>query len=351
MTKKFFPLIFILLFLNITPIHAIPVGPENDSPTVPNSVMLDGMQRVWQQFNRCAAAALTMQISYWRGETNYYDTIRNLNPRDADSSTRLDEMIRYAEAFGLHGIERMGGTLDLLKVLIANGFPVLVETVYYEEGEDYMRSWLSHNRVVMGYDDDKGEFYVFDSLLGFGADNTGRAVKYADLEERWRQLNRSYMVLYEPEQEAQVRDLMGIHWGEESHKAWLYEQVLMDMENKGDAFDHFNLGTTLTLLERYEEAVVSFDKAREIGLPFRMMWYQFEIFDAYLAVGRIQDVQTLAWRVINTTVGVEEMYYYLALSYIASDDIPRAIMQLEQAIWYNQFYTTAIDLLAELQAS
>lgn len=351
MMKRIFPLIFILFFLDLSATYAIPVGPDSDVPSIPDRVMLEGMQRVWQQFNRCAAAALTMQMSYWLGEMNYYDTIRNLNPREADSSTRLDEMIRYAETFGLRGIERMGGTLDLVKVLVAHGFPVLIETVYYEDGADYMRTWLSHNRVVVGYDDAKSEVYVFDSLLGFGADNTGKAVKYDDLDNRWRQLNRSYMVLYEPEQEAVIRDLMGIHWDEAKNKAWLYEQVLADMEKTGDAYDHFNLGTALTLLGRYEEAVASFDTARQIGLPFRMMWYQFEIFDAYLAVGRYQDVQTLVWRVLNTTLGIEEMYYYLAQYYLATDEPNRAIAQLEQAIWYNQYYTVAIDLLAELTTS
>jgi len=354
MTKRFFLIIFFLMSLfTATIASAIPVEPDNDTPLLPKRVVLEGMQRVWQQFNRCSAAALTMQISYWRGDMNYYDTIRFLNPREADASTRLDEMLNYAESFGLAGIERLGGDLPMLKRLVTEGFPVLVETVYYEEGADAAKTWMSHNRVIVGFDDDKGEAYMYDSLLGFGADNLGKAVKYDELMDRWRQLNYSYMVLYEPEQEAQVRDLMGtVHWDETENINALHTRVTADLEAKpDDGFNHFNLGTVLARLGRYEEAVVAYDRAREIGLPFRMMWYQFDIFDAYLRVGRPQDTQTLAWRVIGNAPGVEEMYYYLALSYIATDDMIRAISQLEQALWYNQNFTMAAELLSQLQNS
>lgn len=352
MTKRYTLILFLFISLfAVSTASAIPIPPDDNSPSLPKRVLLEGMQRVWQQFNRCSAAALTMQISYWRGELNYYDTIRALNPRDADSSTRLDEMIAYAQTFGLAGVERLGGDLPMVKRLVAAGFPVLVETVYYEEGESVNRTWMSHNRVVVGYDDDKGEAYLFDSLLGFGADNKGKPVKYDDLIERWRQLNYSYMVLYEPHQEAQVRDLMGAdHWDEARHLNALYARVTQDLAQKpNDAFNHFNMGTVLTRMGRYDEAVTWYDSARQIGLPFRMMWYQFDIFEAYLAVGRTRDVQTLAWRVLNDTQGVEEMYYYLALAYLAEGDTFRAIAQLEQAIWYNQHFTQAHDLLIELK--
>ena len=352
MTKRFTLILFLLISLfTVSTVSAIPIPPDDQAPSLPKRVLLEGMQRVWQQFNRCSAAAITMQISYWRGEINYYDTIRAINPRDADASTRLEEMLAYAQTFGLAGVERLGGDLPMVKRLVAAGFPVLVETVYYEEGAEANKTWMSHNRVVVGYDDDKNEAYLFDSLLGFGADNTGKPVKYDDMMERWRQLNYSYMVLYEPHQEAEVRNLMGeAHWDAEQNINALYERVTQDLAVKpNDAFNHFNMGTVLARMGRYEEAVEWYDSARQIGLPFRMMWYQFDIFESYLAVGRIRDVQTLAWRVIGDTEGVEEMYYYLALSYIAEGDMFRAVAQLEQAVWYNQYFTQASDLLNELK--
>ena len=60
-----------------------------------------------------------------------------------------------------------------------------------------------------------------------------------------------------------------------------------------DLFASFNLGSSLSAMGSYADAATAFDRARAIGLPPRMLWYQFEPFAAYLAVGRTADV--LAW--------------------------------------------------------
>ena len=80
--------------------------------------------------------------------------------------------------------------------------------------------------------------------------------------------------------------------------------------NPADAFAWFNLGSSLTAQGQYGEAAAAFDQARAIGLPWRMLWYQFEIFDAYLALGRAQDVVTLADQVNAITASIEEIHYW-----------------------------------------
>jgi tetratricopeptide (TPR) repeat protein len=326
--------------------------PDDASQSVdrlPNRVMLDGMERVWQDYNRCSAAALTMQLSYWRDDVNYWRTIDGLNPHSGDVSVRLEEMSVYAEGYGLRGIHRSGGTIELLKALVANGFPVLIENVYYD-GSDVMLDWMSHNKVVMGYDDDLGVVYTFDSLLGFGPDNTGRPVPYADLDPLWRPLNRGFFVLYEPEDEDLLRSVMGPHWDVDYNIQWTYEMVLQDLEApNSDSFDLFNLGTALLGLERYEEAADAYDQARQIGLPMRMMWYQFGPFEAYLETGRYDDVFGLARNTLRNEDGIEEIYYYIALAYMAQDEPDFAIANLEVAVWRNPNFTAAQNLLADLR--
>ena len=39
-------------------------------------------------------------------------------------------------------------------------------------------------------------------------------------------------------------------------------------------FAWFNLGSDLVYFDRYEEAALAYDKARELGLPLRMFRYQ-----------------------------------------------------------------------------
>lgn len=350
-------LLLLILFvaLGTTGIHAIERPQPDDAGAtyggLPIRTRLDGMQRVWQDFNRCSAAALTMQLSYWRPDVNYWRTIDGLNPNADDVSVRLDEMTSYAEQFGLKGIERTGGTLEIIKRLVANGFPVLIENVYYD-GSNVMLDWMSHNKVVMGYDDELGVIYTFDSLLGFGADNLGRPVPYEELDDIWRPLNRGYFVLYEPEDEPLLRQVMGEQWDIDYNIQWTYEMVLQDLEQPDtDSFDLFNLGTALVGLGRYEEAAEAYDRARAIGLPMRMFWYQFGTFEAYLQVGRYQDVMDLARNVLRNEDGIEEIYYYIARAYVAQGQPDYAIANLEVALWRNPNFSAARELMDELQGA
>lgn len=160
-------------------------------------VFLEGLSMVYQDVNRCSAAALTMHLSYFSQETvAYRDVILQLNPHPEDVSVRIEEMLLVAEAYGLKGVARRAGTLDLLKRLIDAGLPVLVENSYYE-GADRLREWLSHNRVLVGYDDATRQLFFYDSLLGIG-DGRGRAFDYDDYDDRWLPFNRDYLVLYPP---------------------------------------------------------------------------------------------------------------------------------------------------------
>jgi hypothetical protein len=353
MTKARFGIALLIALLMLPLAVSAAEQPEPDDASsafgaLPTQVRLDGLQRVWQDYNRCSAAAFTMQLSYWREDVNYWRTIDALNPNSDDVSVRLVEMTRYAEVFGLEGIERTGGTLEQIKSLVANGFPVLIENVYYD-GSNVMLDWMSHNKIVMGYDDDLGVLYTYDSLLGFGGDNTGRAVPYEDLDAIWRPLNRGYLVLYEPEQEAQLRDIMGPQWDEDYNIQWTYEMVQRDLERElTDSFDLFNLGTALVGLGRYEEAVEAYDQARAIGLPMRMMWYQFGPFEAYLETGRYDEVLNLARNTLNNQRGIEEVYYYIALAYLAQDDPDSAKANLEVALWRNPNFVEAQELMVQL---
>jgi len=344
-----------LTLLLIAVLLAVPVVSAQDTneplmpDNLPDRVILDGLSMIWQDVNRCSAAALTIQLSYWRSDFDYSTTIRYLNPHSEDMSVRLDEMIAFAESYGLQGIERLGGTVDMLRLLVANGFPVLVENVYYD-GPDAFRDWMSHNRVINGYDDNLQLLYSYDSLLGNGPDNLGRTIPYSDMDSRWRPLNRPYLVLYEPEQEELLRTIMGDQWDPIANAEWNLQMVQADLNGDApDSFDTFNLGQTLVELGRYEEAAAAFDEAQAVGLPWRMLWYQFGPFEAYLGAGRYDDVFQLTRDVIAVAPGVDEMYYYIALAYEATGQTDRAIANLEAALWRNANYHDARDLKAELE--
>jgi tetratricopeptide (TPR) repeat protein len=322
---------------------------------IPSSHRLEGMAMVYQDINRCSAAAFTMQLSYYSEErVDYKAVIARMNPHPQDVSVRVEEMITIAqEQFGLKGIVRRGGTIELLKQLVANNFPVLVENSYYD-GDNPNRDWMSHNRVVMGYDDATQELLVFDSLLGNG-DGMGRAMAYADFDERWLAFNRDYVVLYREENEATLQAILGDMWDLEKNAEWVIEQAQIDLENvpnrTDEGFAMMNMAWAYLQLGEYQTAADLYDAGREMPLPWRYFWYDFGVFEAYLGVGRYEDVIELADRTIAATSGVEELYYFIGLAAEGLGDPERAKGNFEMAVWRNEYFTEAIDALARVNGS
>lgn len=323
-----------------------------DVSGIPGSFRLEGLTGYYQDLNRCSAAALSIQLSYY-GLGDYSATVRALNTHQEDVAVRIEEMARYSEELGLRAIVRYGGTIDMLKVLVSNGFPVLVENVYYDgiTGNAF-RDFSGHNRVIMGYDDTLGELYSFDPLLGHGPDQTGRPIPFEDYDSRWRPFNYDYLVLYRPENEALLQSVMGEHWDVNFNLEYSLAKSQAEIEDgTSDTFTLFNMGTTLTLLGRYEEAASYFDQALDLGLPTRMLWYQYGVFDAYFALGRYDDMINLARGVIAATPGVEEMYYYIAIAAEAQGDLSRAQANLEVATFRQRNYPEALEALVRVRAA
>jgi hypothetical protein len=122
------------------------------------------------------------------------------------------------------------------------------------------------------------------------------------MAENWANFNHTFVLVYQPEQESQIQQILGpqmLDPGQMWQQAALNAQAQLESEPQ-NPFHWFNLGTNLTELalltgqqDYFRSAAAAFDRAREIGLPFRMLWYQFRPYEAYLAVGRFEDVATL----------------------------------------------------------
>lgn len=320
---------------------AVPTLRAEDSPA---RVTLEGLRLTWQQYNRCASAALTIQLSYFIPDFLYDTAIAALNPHPDDVSVDLEEMAAYARSLGLGAISRTGGTIDLLRALIGAGYPVLVEAVHYEGPND----WMSHNWVAVGYDDEAGALLAYDPRLGAG-DGRGRPVTYADFDADWWPLNRAFLVVYRPEDEDALAELLPDHWDEADAAAQTLSQAKAALEaDPADAFAHFNQGTALLALGDAEGAAVSFDAAFAIGLPWRMLWYHFGPFEAYLATDRPADALAHAERVLATTPGVEEAYYYAGRAHAALGDLERARTFYRMAIARHSGYAAPVEALAAL---
>jgi tetratricopeptide (TPR) repeat protein len=216
--------------------------------------------------------------------------------------------------------------------------PVLAETWLVHEGDG-----LGHYRLVTGFDDTTGQFTTLDSLNG-----PNFKVSYNQFDADWRVFNRLYIVVYPPEQAETMAAIIGPDMDERV----MYEHILGEAEAEvkakpDDAIAYFNQGEALTRLGRPQEAVQAFDRARQLGLHWRRLWYQFTPFEAYYATARYQDVLALAEATIKGAGGLEEAYYYRGLALQAMGQ-PGAEEDFQAALDYNPNFAPAAEALNAL---
>ncbi len=143
----------------------VPVSQSVASISRPSTARMYGFTYVRQGWNDCGPANITMALSHfgWQQTQDYAANILKPNPEDKNVSP--SEMVNFVRTYTeVSAITRIGGDMELLKDFIAANIPVIVETGYSLEGED----WLGHYQTLVGYDDAQNVFYIYDSWLGNG---------------------------------------------------------------------------------------------------------------------------------------------------------------------------------------
>ena len=321
----------------------LPSPTPSPSPTaLPEKALLTGIVHEYQQFNNCGPANLAMALSFWGWQGDQRDTRAYLRPRREvdDKNVNPAEMVDFVEQFtGLDALARVGGDLDLLRRLLAAGFPVLIEAGHHPP-KDW---WMGHYLVVSGYDDQQRLFTVQDSLA-----NPDLPLSYDELEARWwRDFNYVYRVIYPPERQAELAQILGERLDEDQSYRLAEQKALEEistLQGRDLFFAWFNLGSSRVGLGDYTGAAQAFDQAFELyqGLsedqrPYRLLWYQDTPYRAYYNSGRHQDVVDLA-NITFSWVGqpvLEESYYWRGMAYLALGMQPRAVADFTKAASLN----------------
>lgn len=344
-----------------TPYGATATPPPTPTPSltptaIPGKVILSGLKHEYQQMNNCGPATLAIALSFWGWQGDQRDTRAYLRPNFSkydDKNVMPAEMVDYVEKFtGLKALVRVGGDVEILKRLVAAGFPVIIEKGFQPPKED----WMGHFEVINGYDDSRQRFITQDSYI-----MADFPLPYNQLSEHWwRDFNYVFMVIYPPEREAQVLSILGPQADlaiSYQHAAEIASREAQNLSGRDLYFAWFNLGTNRLALGDYPGAAQAYDQAfalyarlPEEQRPWRMLWYQTGPYEAYYRTARYQDVIDLA----NTTLSsmqqptLEESFYWRGMAREGLGDLDGAQSDYLKSVELNPNFTPGILQLQRL---
>lgn len=337
--------VLMLLLVLPAPLHA------QDGSQLPPSARITGLRHEYQTWNNCGPVNITMVLSYYGWTHDQQTAAAWLKPTVEDRNVSPWELVDYVNIAqrdlpDLHALYRMGGDLDLIKAFVAAGFPVIVESGFQPEGHE----WMGHYITVVAYDDAVETIWTYDSYNGYGT-GSGEESSYADFDAMWRHFNRTFIVVYPVAREAEVGDLLGAYFSPFDAAQIALDTAQADIAaDPGDPWAHFNAGTSAAYLHEYEAAARHYDDAFAIGLPFRMLWYQFGPYEAYYYTRRYFDMLALADFVESYTTTIEDTMIWRGLAYYALGRTDRALELFDLAVAWNPNHAEAAAWRAQVIA-
>ncbi|MCD4685187.1 MAG: C39 family peptidase [Anaerolineae bacterium] len=324
-----------VLLTPTTPLHA------QDGDALPASARVTGLRHEFQTWNNCGPVNLTMVLSYYGWPHDQQVAAAWLKPTVEDRNVSPWELVAYVEHQtdqpDLRAITRIGGDLDLLKAFVAAGFPVIVESGFQPEGHE----WMGHYITVVAYDDAVETIWTYDSYNGYGV-GYGEETSYTEFDALWRHFNRTFIVVYPHTREDDVRTLLGSYLIPPNDAQIALSTAQAEIAaTPGDPWAHFNAGTSAVELGDYESASRHYDRAFAIGLPFRMLWYQFGPYAAYYHTRRYFDMLALAGRVEEHTTAIEDTHIWRGLAYHGLERPDLALEQFDIALAWNPNHVQA----------
>jgi len=327
----------------IEPATPIPTATATLTPTpLPASVQLDPPAYELQDINNCGPATIAMHMRYYGWQGNQTTIAAEVKPLSGDRNVNVEELVAYihTQVVGLEVQYRVGGDIEILKRLIAAGYPVTVEEGFIMAESYWLNDdhWAGHYLLLTGYDDALQQFTAQDSFVG-----ANLQISYQELDERWKAFNRVYIIIYPNEQRPAVQALLQEQWGVNANRQHALDLALKETElDSTDSYAWFNLGTNLVYFEKYSQAAIAYDNARNAGLPQRMLRYQFGPFFAYFHTGRIEDLLALTEYALGRTPNSEEAMLWRGWAYYRLGDRNEAVRLFNDALEARPNYPDAL---------
>jgi hypothetical protein len=352
-----------------------PIGPTSTplpsptptlSPTpLPVSVRLEGVKYEDQhnRYNFCGPANLSMALTFWGWDGNR-DTVGEYVKTNQDDKNVMPYELQdfvLTQTNGYGALIRYGGDTNLLKKLVAGGFPVVAEKGYYTYDMTGRYGWLGHYQFVTGYDDARGMLVVQDTYIPQGENHE---FPYTEFNDGWRSFDNLFMVVYPLAREAELLKLLGDYADTDSSSRRALEVATNEtstLSGIDQYFAAFNTGTSHVNLKEYVDAAYAYDYAFQLYAnlpdddqrPFRMLWYQTGPYFAYYYSGRYQDVIDLA-NVTFNTIGddvLEETWYWRGMGELALGQTDAAIADFRESVRLHPDFAPGLYQLEQLGVS
>lgn len=282
-----------------------------------------------------------MYLRYYGWQGKQADITDVVKPNPDDRNVNVDELAYFVstKAGWLQVQFRVGMTLDSIKRFIASGVPVMIEEAFHDTqgywpGDD---KWAGHYILLTGYDDTTKTFITQDSYYG-----ANRRVEYSTLDADWKAYNRVLIAVYLPDQADLVQSLFGRDWDEKTSREDALANAQAETKaNPKDNYAWFNVGTNQVYFEDYEDAAQAYDTARKLGLPQRMLRYQFGPFIAYFHTGRIDDLMSLVEYALKITPNSEEALLWHGWALYRKGNLDAAKIEFNKALAAHPGYADA----------
>ncbi|MEY3151209.1 MAG: hypothetical protein RLY92_1436, partial [Chloroflexota bacterium] len=278
-----------------TPFVAAPLPPR---------AMIAGTTHIWQHWNNCGPATLAMTLNFWGWNGTQANTAAALKPNRLDRNVSISEMAAFAESIGFAAEYRPNGTLDGVRQLLAAGFPIIFE----RDLELRQEGWAGHYALLIGYDTGAQRFITQDTFQG-----PELPVTDAQLLKIWRPFNYAYLVVLPAARHAELLALLGAEADTEIAYSRAAQRALKEIrqtDGTAQAMTYYNLGINLHAVGDIKGARSSFDQARTLGIPYRMLWYQPEIYAVYFEAQEFNEVIQLANFALATNQSSEEAFFW-----------------------------------------
>jgi len=309
-----------------------------------DQILLPKTKIVYQTFNNCGPANLSMILSYYGLDKTQKELAAELRPyqqpqgNNDDKTVFPQEFVAAVEKYGLKALYRPNGSLQLIKLFLSNQIPVVVKTLLKKTQDS------AHFRIVRGFDEVKKVIIVDDSYFG-----SNRKIDYFDFLTIWQPFNYLYIPVFPKEKEAIVKAVLG---EEVDEKIAYWRAINRAQEERQkdpqNVWPVFNLANGNYHVGQYTDSVAYFEQIED-QLPRRALWYQIEPILAYQKLGNDQRVFEIINQILEDgNRAFSELYHVKGEIYLKQGHLQAARREFELALKYNHNFQPAKKALSQL---